>query len=150
VSDPRRAEFEGLVAAINAAADAGEWDIVSRLTDLALALSKTLLAEQGLTSGGHLGQNEPMMTQEQRHRRGRAVARAKASNDLARAVVDDPQKRWRSMTDFAKHLGISKQSLSRYTDEEGSNPSPCPARIAEQVRRDFPGLKWKWPGGVTD
>jgi transcriptional regulator with XRE-family HTH domain len=82
----------------------------------------------------------------QRARRGRAVALAKADSALKRAVTGDPLKRWRSMTEYAKRLGISKASLSEYESGE----RPCPARVDRLIRKDFPALRWQWPRGVVD
>jgi hypothetical protein len=140
VSDPKRAEFEGLVAAINAAADAGRWDTVDRLTDLALALSRTLLVEQGLTSAEHLAHNPLDMTRAEQ-RRAYGIARAKSKTPVAKAIV----AKYGTLTRFARDARVTKTSLSNYLNDH----RPCPERLYRRIKQEFPDVAWEPKRGTV-
>jgi len=144
VSDPRRAELESLAAAINEAAKAGRWRTVDRLTDLALALSRTLLAEkEALTTEDRSAHIDRVTRADRLRRLGVARSRAKG-NELALAISAHPS--YGTMGQYAKkRLRVSKAAFSAYV----TGARKCPREVANAVREDFPGLDWTWVGGIS-
>lgn len=119
--------------------------VASHVANTARAVAKRL--EEGtpsLTTRSVDVQDKEMLTS-QLARRGRAVARAAASNDLLRAIAADP--RWGSARVYARtRLKIAPSSLTHYM----SGVSPCPRAVDEKIRKDFPTLSWTWKKGVVE
>lgn len=85
------------------------------------------------------------MTSPQLLRRGAEIAKARAAaspDDRFLAAVT--VSRWRSLTQYAKHLKVSPASITGW--KRGDRP--CPLKVAKRVKEDL-GLPFDvWPAGV--
>lgn len=91
--------------------------------------------------------NLQSVTGAQLERRGKAIAKAKASKSddrLWKAIV---QSRWGSQERYAKErLKVSPGSLSAYR----SGNTPVPRAVVRQVEKDFDIGADYWPGSIVD
>jgi hypothetical protein len=133
-----RAEAKALRAESEAAMDRGDADAAT--TALMKAIVRERVAD-GL--GSSTGRNNSGITSEvtraQSKRRGRAIAKGKATSVIAKAIAKDD--RWGSLTKYAKHLRISQPALSRYL----SGDLDVPPEVAAAVLADFGLDADAWP-----
>lgn len=107
-----------------------------------------VMEERGIDSRSAVVHREPVTVAEAFARRVSA-ARAKTDppDELVKAIVEDPAKRWRSGTDYAKRrLGISPSTFHNYRN----GISPPTRAVDKKVRADFPGLSWTWKKPPVD
>lgn len=132
-----------MTAAILRAAEAGRWEEMRELVDLAKVLADRLAANEPLTTEDRTGHIERVTRADRLRRLGVARARA-VGNDLAMAIGAHPS--YGTMALYAKkRLRVSKAAFSSYV----TGARKCPREVADAVREDFPGLDWAWPGGIS-
>lgn len=123
-----------LSAAIRDAAAAKEWDTVRELN---ATLKDALRQHRSAEHAGKISRSNAAFEAT------RALDEGRKSGPLLAAFAADP--RFGSLRAYADARGINRASLSAYV----SGRYPCPVSVDRLIRKDFPHLKWEWPGGLS-